>query len=50
MTSKAPTQSTTSGKVVLKTEKGMVNKEEVKKLTSENIPHDAPLVRTITTN
>ncbi len=28
----------------------MVNKEEVKKLTAENVPSDAPFVRTITTN
>lgn len=35
---------------MLKTEKGMVNKEEVKKLTADNVPSDAPLVRTITTN
>jgi hypothetical protein len=34
----------------MKTVKGMVDKEEVKKLTAETIPTDAPLVRTITTN
>lgn len=28
----------------------MVNKEEVKKLTAENVPSDSPFVRTITTN
>jgi hypothetical protein len=35
---------------VLKTEKGMVSKEEVKKLTAETIPADAPLIRNISTN
>lgn len=42
--------STTSSKIILKTEKGMVNKEEVKKLTQETIPKSAPKVNRITTN
>ena len=45
-----PAHQTTSSRVILKTEKGMVNKDEVKKLTAETIPHDAPLVRAISSN
>ena len=45
-----PANQTTSSRVILKTEKGMVNKDEVKKLTAETIPHDAPLVRAISSN
>jgi hypothetical protein len=42
--------STTSSKIILKTEKGMVNKEAVKKLTLATIPQSAPKVNRITTN
>jgi hypothetical protein len=34
----------------LKTVKGLVPKEEVKKLLAETIPQDAPLIRNISTN
>jgi hypothetical protein len=43
-------QSTTSSRVILKTVKGLVPKEEVKKLLAETIPSDAPLIRNISTN
>jgi len=45
-----PAHQTTSSRVILKTDKGMVNKDEVKKLTAETIPLTAPLVRAISSN
>ena len=45
-----PTQSSTSSRVVIKTENGLVAKDQVKQLMQANIAPDAPLVRMISSN
>ena len=45
-----PTQTQTSSRSVIKTENGLVPKEQVKALMQANIPPDAPLVRMISSN